>query len=342
MIKNTVILTGLRANNDLHLGNYLGGILPIVDMANTDSDAQINLFVPDLHSIISEYDSTKLQEAIIDNIKTSVALGFPLDKPNIYLYRQSYIPAHSELTWILDCMTGFGELSRMIEFKEKSLQTGKSNVGVGLFNYPVLMASDILLYDANYIPVGDDQRQHLEFARNIANKFNTKYGDVFVIPKNTKEHDTKFKRDQALRIKDLQDPSKKMSKSAESDKGVIFLSDNPDIAKNKIMSATTDSIGAINYDHDKQPGISNLIDIMRLFSAKSQDEILAKYQNSSKYAEFKAEVAEVVSKFLMDFQNKFKSINNQQIIDKLESSELQMNKQASAKLLVVQKAVGLR
>jgi len=342
MKQRTVFLTGLRANNNLHIGNYLGGIMPIVNMANSDNDSQINLFVPDLHSIISDYDTSKLQTAIFDNIKNSIAAGLPLTKDNVYIYRQSYIPAHSELTWILDCFSGFGELSRMIEFKEKSEKAGKSNVGVGLFNYPVLMASDILLYDTNYVPVGDDQRQHLEFARSIANKFNSKFGEIFVIPKSTKEHDSNFERDQALRIKDLQDPSKKMSKSTESEKGVIFLNDKPDIARAKIMSATTDSIGTINYDQDKQPGISNLFDIMQYFSNKSHDEIVSKYKGSTKYAEFKSDVADVVCQFLIQFQKNMANIDNQEIIDKLEFSEAEMNKQANKKLLSVQKAIGLR
>lgn len=340
--KKEIILTGLRANNDLHIGNYLGGILPMVDMAINNHDAQINLFVPDLHSITTEIDYSLLQSTIIKNIKLFVAAGLPINNHNVYIYRQSYIPAHSELTWILDCFTGFGELSRMIEFKEKSQKSDGKLAGVGLFNYPVLMAADILLYDAPYVPVGDDQRQHLEFTRSIAKKFNSKFGDIFVVPKSSEEQHAKFKRDQAPRIKDLSDPSKKMSKSSESAKGIIFLIDDIEDAKNKIKSATTDSFGIIKYNHETQPGISNLIDIYRMIANKTLEEILTKYEGSSKYSEFKNEVAEAVGLFLKNFQHNLSKISDQQIIDKLISSEEEMNIRAKDKLLQVQKAVGLR
>lgn len=342
MSQTTVILTGMRVNNNLHIGNLLGAVKPMVDMATSNHDAQINLFVPDLHSITTDFDKNKIKDLIIDNIRTAVAYGLPLEKPNVFIYRQSYVPAHSELTWILDCFTGFGELSRMIEFKEKSEAAGKTNVGVGLFNYPVLMAADILLYDASYVPVGDDQRQHLEFARNIATKFNSKFGDIFVVPKNTKQHAEQFKRDQAPRIKDLLDPSKKMSKSAVSDKGIIFLNDSVDDVRSKIMSATTDSLGSINYDHDNQPGISNLLDIMHYLTNQTIEDLVKKYKDTTSYAGFKSDVADIVCSFLTEFQNKLKTADDVQILQKLESSEIAMNKQANSKLHSVQKAVGLR
>jgi len=342
MSKKEVIVTGLRVNNDLHIGNYLGAIKPIVDMAQTSNDSQINLFVPDLHSITTNFDNTKLQKLIIDNIKTAVAFGLPIEKSNVNIYRQSYVSAHSELTWILDCFTGYGELSRMIEFKEKSAQIGSQSVGVGLFNYPVLMAADILLYDADYVPVGDDQRQHLEFTRNIATKFNSKYGDVFNIIKSTADHQEKFNRDQAPRIKDLLNPAKKMSKSSESNKGVVFLSDKPEEARHKIMSATTDSIGSINYNHDKQPGISNLFDIMAMLSNEKLADLTNQYSGSDNYMEFKKAAADIVSDFLSNFQQKLPTISDQQIIDKLQHSEAAMNEQANKKLYAVQQAIGLR
>lgn len=157
-----VILTGLRANNDLHIGNYLGALLPLVDMAREKSDEyQINLFVPDLHSFTTPIDHAQLQEGIMQNLKVFVAAGLPLDNDSVFIYRQSYIPAHSELTWILDCFTGMGEMSRMTQFKDKSAQLNEDRISIGLFNYPVLMAADILLYGTKYVPVGDDQTQHL-------------------------------------------------------------------------------------------------------------------------------------------------------------------------------------
>ena len=238
-----VILTGIRANNDLTIGNYFGAILPIIDMAtNRSDDYQVNLFVPDLHSFTTPVDHSELQSAIWNNLRIFVAAGLPLDQPDIHIYRQSYIPAHSEMTWILDCFTGFGEMSRMTQLKDKSATIGVDRVSVGLFNYPVLMASDILLYNAIYVPVGDDQSQHLEFTRDIAERLNNKFNqELFTIPKPVKEQHDFFGKEQGLRIKDLQDPDKKMSKSNDTEKGVIFLNDNPELAANKIMSAATDS-----------------------------------------------------------------------------------------------------
>src|SRR5882757_2321007 len=249
-----VILTGLRANNDLHIGNYFGALLPLIDMAKSRANEyQINLFVPDLHSFTTPIDYSQLQAQIMHNLRLFVAAGLPLDHSDIYIYRQSYVPAHSELTWILDNFTGFGEMSRMTQFKDKSAKLVADRVSVGLFNYPVLMAADILLYGASYVPVGDDQSQHLEFARDIAARLNNQFIELFVIPKPVKEQHEFFGKDQGLRIKDLSDPSKKMSKSDESGKGIIFLGDKPEDAAKKIMSATTDSVGSIDLDFKKQP-----------------------------------------------------------------------------------------
>src|SRR5690606_6468382 len=184
-----VILTGIRANNDLTIGNYFGAILPAVDMAKNRSEQfQVNLFVPDLHSFTTPTDLSSLQSAIWNNLRIFAAAGLPLDNPDIHIYRQSRIPAHSELTWILSCFTGFGEMSRMTQFKDKSAKIGDDRISVGLFSYPVLMAADILLYGASYVPIGDDQTQHLEFTRDIAERMNAmaqKYGHepVFAVPK---------------------------------------------------------------------------------------------------------------------------------------------------------------
>src|SRR5581483_150806 len=252
-----VILTGIRANNDLHIGNYFGALLPMVDMAkNKSNDYQINLFVPDLHSFTTPIDHSKLQNQIMHNLKLFVAAGLPLDNPDIRIYRQSYIPAHSELTWILDCFTGFGEMSRMTQFKDRSAKLGNDRVSVGVFNYPVLMASDILLYGAKYVPVGDDQTQHLEFTRDIAIRMNNQFGELFVVPEPVAKQHEFFGKDQGLRVRDLVDPTKKMSKSEESDRGVIFLGDNPDEAAVKIMSATTDSEPTVGApEMQSRPGV---------------------------------------------------------------------------------------
>lgn len=338
-----VILTGLRANNDLHIGNYLGALLPLVDMANQRSDEyQVNIFVPDLHSFTTPIDHTQLQAQIMNNLKVYVAAGLPLDKDGVHIYRQSYISAHSELTWILDCFTGFGEMSRMTQFKDKSARLGDDRISVGLFNYPVLMAADILLYDSVYVPVGDDQSQHVEFSRDIAQRMNNQFGELFTVPKPVKEQHEFFGKDQGLRIKDLMDPTKKMSKSDETGKGVIFLSDSPEVARKKIMSATTDSLGKIAYDPANQPGISNLLTLLALFSGKTLNEVTAKYAGQEQYGPLKNAVADVVGVFLSDFQTRLAAVDEQQIHSKLEGDEQLMNEQANATLYKVQKAVGLR
>lgn len=333
-----VILTGLRANNELHIGNYFGGLLPIVDMAEKHSEKyQINLFIPDLHSFTTPIDHAKLQGQIMKSLKVFVAAGLPLDKNSVHIYRQSYIPAHSELTIILNSFTGMGEMSRMTQYKDKSQEIKEDRVSVGLFDYPVLMAADILLYKADYVPVGDDQTQHLEFVRDIAERMNKKFDELFIVPKPVKEQHKFFGKDQGLRIRDLANPEKKMSKSDETGKGVIFLSDSAEIARKKIMSATTDSFENVQYDYEKQPGISNLLDIYKLLGG-NLDEFIGQNQ----YGPLKTAVADKVSEFLGDFQNKLAGVDEGQLQSKLKSSEAEMNKQANETLHKVQKAVGLR
>jgi tryptophanyl-tRNA synthetase len=356
-----VILTGLRANTDLHIGNYLGALLPMVDMANNRAgDYQVNLFMPDLHSFTTPVDHNKLHDNIMSNLKLFVAAGLPIDHDDVYVYRQSYVPAHSELTWILDCFTGFGEMARMTQFKDKSAKLiqqiraetpqatsaeeaqeqaklSRTRVPVGLFHYPVLMAADILLYEATYVPVGDDQTQHLEFTRDIAQRMNNKFGELFIVPRSVKEQHEFFGNDQGLRIRDLVDPTKKMSKSDETGKGVIFLTDSPDVARKKIMSATTDSLGEIQYDYDEHPGVSNLLDVLKLFGGNTDEFI-----GQSQYGPLKAKVADVVAEFLQDFQTKLTNVDEQALKAKLESSETEMNKTANETLYKAQQAVGLR
>jgi tryptophanyl-tRNA synthetase len=333
-----VILTGLRANNDLHIGNYFGALLPIIDMAKTRSEEyQINLFVPDLHSFTTPIDHSQLQSQIQNNIKLFVAAGLPLDNTEVHIYRQSFIPAHSELTWILDCFTGMGEMSRMTQYKDKSAKLSDDRISLGLYNYPVLMAADILLYNAIYVPVGDDQTQHLEFTRDIAQRMNTRFGELFAVPKPVKEQHEFFNKDQGLRVMDLADPTKKMSKSDDSGKGVIFLSDNPEDAKKKVMSATTDSTANVQYDYANQPGISNLLDIYKLLGGNPSEFI-----GNKEYGTLKHAVSDKVAGFLTDFQSKLAIVSEETLQAKLQASEEKMNQQAAETLLKVQKAVGLR
>ena len=342
MTKET-ILTGIRANNNLTIGNYFGAILPIIDMAKKRSDEyQINMFIPDLHSFTTPVDHSTLYDQIMHNARIFTAAGLPLDNPNIYLYRQSYVPAHSELTWILDCFTGFGEMSRMTQFKEKSSTIGDDRTSVGLFNYPVLMAADILLYNAKYVPVGDDQTQHLEFTRDIAERMNSKFGDIFTVPEPVKDQHQFFGNDQGLRIKDLIDPTKKMSKSDESGRGVIFLSDEPAVAAKKIMGATTDDKAEIHFDRENQPGISNLLEILALLRKTSLNDIIAEFEGQTRYGDFKKIVADEVEKFLTDFQSKLAAVDDKAVIAKLEQSERDLTPIANKTLLQAQQAVGLR
>ncbi|MDL2362887.1 MAG: tryptophan--tRNA ligase [Patescibacteria group bacterium] len=347
MNQKPVILTGLRANNDLHIGNYLGGLLPIIDMANQRADEyQINLFVPDLHSFTTRINHATLQESIMQNLRVFVAAGLPLSDPNVHIYRQSYIPAHSELTWILDCFTGYGEMSRMTQFKDKSKSSSfteeSTSTSVGLFNYPVLMAADILLYGAKYIPVGDDQSQHLEFTRDIAQRMNNRFGDVFIVPEAVTAQHEFFGKDQGLRVKDLSDPGKKMSKSDESGKGVLFLTDSPDVASKKIMSATTDSLGSIAYNKVEQPGIATLLELMAFLQAKDVHDVVSEYQGQEQYGPLKTAVTTVVTEFLTSFQTKLAAVDDTAIMHKLADSEAAMAVQAQNTLLRVQRAVGLR
>ena len=338
-----VILTGLRANNNLTIGNYFGGMLPMIEMAKSRSaEFQVNMFIPDLHSFTTPIDHSVLLGQIMHTAKLFTAAGLPLDNPGIFMYRQSYISAHSELTWILDCFTGIGEMNRMTQFKDKSDGLGDERVSVGLFNYPVLMAADILLYGSEYVPVGDDQSQHIEFTRDIGERMNKQFGDVFTIPKTVREQHAFFGREQGLRIMDLQDPKKKMSKSDESGKGVIFLSDSPEAAARKVMSAVTDEKAFVKFDRVEQPGISNLLEILALLQSRDLKEVSAEFEGQTRYGDFKAVVAEEVRRFLTEFQARLADIDDQVVLAKLESSEKALTQVANQTLLRAQQAVGLR
>ena len=336
-----VILTGLRANNDLHLGNYLGALLPIVQMQQKYAgEYQINLFVPDLHSFTTPIDHSKLYEQTMHNLKIFVASGLDLGNKDTFLYRQSFIPAHSELTVILNCFTYMGELNRMTQFKEKG--EGKANVSAGLFDYPVLMAADIILYGAKYVPVGADQTQHVELARDIAIRMNNKFGELFTPPEAEKEQIAFTEQQERLRIRDLADPSKKMSKSDDTGKGVIFMGDPPDVAKKKIVSATTDSYGEIKFDMKERPGISNLLTILAALSGRELADVIKEYEGQTQYGPLKTAVADVVQSFLAEFQQKLAAVDMKAIETKLAESEAAMNTVANQTLAKVQKAVGLR
>lgn len=240
-----------------------------------------------------------------------------------------------------------GELGRMTQYKEKSQKEGseQASVSVGLFDYPVLMAADILLYGAKYVPVGADQTQHVELARDIAIRINNKFaehGEIFVLPAAEKEQIEFAHSQNRLRVRDLLKPEKKMSKSDESGKGVIFLGDTPEEARKKVLSATTDSLGVINYNIQTQPGITNLLDILAALSGRDLQEVIDEYQGQTQYGPLKTAVADAVAKFLTDFQARLAAVDEAKLLAKLEASEVAMNKVANETLHRVQKAVGLR
>ena len=238
------ILTGLQPSGELTIGNLIGGINQMVKYQD-EYDSYI--FVPDLHAITVPQDPTILHERIRKNIALYIACGINPDKNTIYL--QSDNLYHANLSWILECNTYMGEASRMTQFKDKSSKG--ENISVGLFTYPILMASDILLYDADYVPVGVDQKQHVELARNLAERFNNRYGDTFIVPEP-------LVGKVGAKVYSLQNPTKKMSKSEDNPKGTIDLLDEPAVARKKIMSAVTDSLGVIRFDPENQPGLANL------------------------------------------------------------------------------------
>ncbi len=336
-----VILTGLRSNSEFHLGNYLGAILPMVNLQKQKAgEYQLNMFIPDLHSFTTPIDHTKLYQQSIDNVKMFMAAGLDINQPDTFVYRQSFITAHSEMTWILNCFAYFGELSRMTEFKDKSEKT--DNVSAGLFDYPVLMAADILLYGAKWVPVGDDQRQHLEFTRDLAVRLNNKFGDLFVVPEPTDKQLEFSGRTDPVRIRSLRNPEKKMSKSVDDPAGTILLSDEPDMAVNKIMGATTDDKASIDFDYQNQPGVSNLLQILALLSSKPQSDVNSSWKGKSSYGDLKSATADAVKAFLSQFQTRLMQITDDQVTNKLTASEQAMEPIARAQLLKTQFAVGLR
>ncbi|MBR3131100.1 tryptophan--tRNA ligase [Candidatus Saccharibacteria bacterium] len=333
------ILTGLRVNSELTLGNYLGALLPMVRLANKYSkEYTVNIFVPDLHSIISSVDGT-LRDNTIRSIKYYLAAGLELNE-NVHIYRQSHVPAHTELAWVLNCIATMGEMSRMTQYKEKS--EGKSSTNVGIFDYPVLMAADILLYDASFIPVGEDQFQHIELTRNLAERFNNRFGETFVVPEETRKQAEFMGVDNGIRIRDLVNPDKKMSKSTAGENSKIMLSDIPEQAAKKIMGATTDSLGNINFDLTNQPGISNLLQIEALINDRPLGEVIREWQGKSRYGDLKKQVASSVQQLLTDFQAKFSAISDSDIENLLPEGEAYANDIANKKLAEVYQKVGLR
>ena len=321
------LLTGLKPTGSLTLGNYIGSIKQMVD--NQDKYNSY-LFIADMHAITVSVDRDDLHKNIRDFIALYIACGVDPDKNVIYLQSDiEYIPA---ISWLLECNTYYGELSRMIQFKEKSKKN--ANFSVGLLTYPVLMATDILVVDADYVPVGIDQKQHVELTRDIAIRFNKKYGDTFVIPEPVVTS-------VGTKIMDLVDPSKKMSKTEDNPKGVIGLLDDPAVARKKIMGATTDSEMCVKFDPENKPGISNLINIYASLTNMSISEIEEKFVNSN-YGEFKRAVADVVCELLSSIQEKYKElIDSGKLNEILENGANKVREISKKKFGVMKEKIGL-
>lgn len=321
------ILTGLKPTGEMTLGNYIGAIM---QMKKMQEEYDSYLFIADMHAITVNQDKEELKKRIKDFLALYIACGIDPKKNIIYLQSENeYIPA---ISWMLECTTYYGEASRMIQFKEKSKQN--ANFSVGLLTYPVLMAADILYADIDLVPVGIDQKQHVELARDIALRFNKMYGDTFVVPEPliTKT---------GIKIKDLKDPTKKMSKSEDNPNGVIALLDDVEKARKKIMSATTDSDMSVKFDEENKPGISNLINIYSALTSKTIEEIEEEFKESN-YGTFKKKVADVVVETLSSIQNKYHELINSNELNEILDEGIKIAKQmAKEKFETMKEKMGL-
>lgn len=288
-VEKKVIFSGIQPSGELTLGNYLGALKNWVKLQN---DYDCYFCVVDLHAITVRQEPKDLRRRTLEVLSIYIASGIDPEKNTMFI--QSHVPAHCEGAWVLNCNTYIGELNRMTQFKDKSARYGES-VSAGLLNYPVLMAADILLYNTDLVPVGKDQKQHLEIARDIAQRFNNTYSPTFKLPEP-------YISDTAAKIMDLQDPGKKMSKSGDNPNGFILMMDKPDVIRKKISRAVTDSLGVVKYC-DEQPGVKNLITILNACSGMTIAEIEKKYEGQG-YAQFKKDVAESIVSELEPIQKK--------------------------------------
>lgn len=321
------MLTGLQPSGELTIGSLIGGISGSVAYQN---EYESFIFVPDMHAITVPQDPKKLHERIKRNVALYIACGIDPNKNTIYIQSENFY--HTNLAWVLECNTYMGETSRMTQYKEKS--QNMENIPVGLFTYPILMASDILLYDADLVPTGIDQKQHIELARNIATRFNNKYGNTFKIP------EPMISKTNA-KIMDLQNPNKKMSKSSQNPKGIIYLLDSDEVIRKKIASATTDSDNSIKFDIENKPGISNLLTIYAYFKKMSILEA-ENHFNSSNYKDFKTEVADAVIEGLEPIKKRYEELINSKELDKiLDEGREKVRELAEKKIKDVYQRVGL-
>ena len=326
---NEIIFSGTQPSGELQLGNYLGAIRNWVNLQNENNEG-INYFsIVDLHAITVSQDPEDLRRRTLSVAKLFVAAGIDPEKSNIFI--QSHVSEHSELAWLLNCYTHMGELNKMTQFKDKS--EGKVNLSVGLYDYPVLMAADILLYGTTKVPVGEDQIQHVELARDIAKRFNNRYNEeVFFVVDY-------FVNKIGARVMGLQKPEKKMSKSDSSEKNLIYLLDEPEIARKKIMSAVTDDKAQVKYDPENQPGVSNLLEIYSLLANKKIEESEAELKDLQ-YGEFKKIVADEVVKFLEDLQARYNAISDEGILKILKTGAEAASKVAKLRLDKIKSIIG--
>jgi tryptophanyl-tRNA synthetase len=325
------VLSGIQPTHDsFHLGNYLGAIK---QWAQLQEENDAFYCVVDLHALTVETDPKLLQKRTLLSAAQLIAIG--LDPNKCTLFIQSHVPAHNQLAWVLECMTGFGEAGRMTQFKDKSQKGGADRTNVGLFTYPILQAADILLYQADLVPVGEDQRQHIELTRDLGQRFNNRYSEVFNIPQ--------AQIIKALaKINDLQDPNSKMSKSAASMSGVIELLDSSDVILKKFKSSVTDAGKEIKYDEKSKPGISNLLTIHSAFSGKSITEVENEFSDKG-YGDFKTAVADVVNSELAPIREKTATLMQDpaELMRILKIGGEKANQVASETLKKVYEAIGL-
>lgn len=292
------LLSGMQPSAaSLHLGNYLGALTNWVKM---QQDYNAYYVIVDLHAITVPQDPKELRENTRRTAAQYIAAGIDPEKSALFV--QSHVPAHAQLAWVLNCITGFGEASRMTQFKDKTQKGGVENSSVGLFTYPILQAADILLYQPKAVPVGEDQRQHLELTRDLALRFNSRFGETFVVPE---AHILK----ETAKIYDLQLPTAKMSKSAQDPKGLINLMDEPSAVSKKIKSAVTDTDGEIRFDREQKPGVSNLLGIFSAITGESISNLEARFAGQG-YGTLKGELAEVVVEHLTPIRERANELLN--------------------------------
>ncbi|MBQ9046620.1 MAG: tryptophan--tRNA ligase [Solobacterium sp.] len=323
------MLSGIKPTGQLHLGNYIGALKHFVEYQD---EYDMFTFIANLHCITVPQDPQELQKNLHDCVALYLACGLDPKRSTIFL--QTDVKEHAQLGYIMCCHTYMGELNRMTQFKDKQAK-GETNLSGGLYTYPALMAADILLYDPDYVPVGEDQKQHVELTRDVAERMNHRYGDLFKVPEP-------LIAKVGARIMSLSDPDRKMSKSDETNKGCIYLLDPLNAARKKIMSAKTDSLGVVHYDPENQPGISNL---MQILSSLSNDRPFAEIEQEfagKGYGDFKRAVADAVCATLEQIQNRYAEICASDLIETtLKEGAERASVLAAEKLSKVQKAIGM-